>query len=389
MRDIPAHPHELTPAWLTHAMHQAGSLQHDVAVASVSTEPLQAGTGLSGQTVRLRLAYDRPSTSAPATAVAKFAAEHTTMKALLEAADIYAREIAFYRDLADRVPIRAPKFLAGDYDPLPQRDARGAMLRVFNRMPAKLQVAATADTEKKLKASERRYALVIEDLGTDYTVHPIDEPPSPGQLADVLTLLAQQHAAFWGDASVHGHESLGSFATTPPRLMRNCFLGRDRGLALDRWSWLSGEALATLDAATHTLEADLELLDQPVTLLHGDTRSDNALFGADGSVVYVDWAMPMLGHPGGEIGYLLGSSLRVEDAAHAPALVEHYRQELAALGRHRPFDDFWEAARASWRFQVVAIVNGLQFTIMPGLDDGTRTEDHWVPRMLELLSVQP
>ncbi len=74
---------------------------------------------------------------------------------------------------------------------------------------------------------------------------------------------------------------------------------------------------------------------RPWTIVHGDYRADNLLFGGD-RVVVVDWQTVGLGPGPADLSYLLGASL-VPDARreHEAALVDRYVAGLRAAGRRR------------------------------------------------------
>src|SRR5579883_2331711 len=68
---IPASFDELTPAWLTEALHTGGILDDTVAVKEVRYEPIGLGVGVLCLLARLYLTYDGDAPGAPRTLVAK------------------------------------------------------------------------------------------------------------------------------------------------------------------------------------------------------------------------------------------------------------------------------------------------------------------------------
>ena len=105
---IPNTADELTAAWVGHALRDAGV---DCAVDDIAVEPLGGGVGMTGQTVRVRIDGEGRRSH-----VAVRQPQAQTC-GITESYDSYAREIRFYQRYADRVPVRTPAYLGGDYDP--------------------------------------------------------------------------------------------------------------------------------------------------------------------------------------------------------------------------------------------------------------------------------
>ena len=101
----------LTPAWLTEALAPVtgGAEVIDVAVAPI-------GTGQVADTVRLSPTY-RPGGAGPATLVAKVPSSSETSRAAALATRTYEIEAGFYRDLAEGLPVRAPRCFHAAHDP--------------------------------------------------------------------------------------------------------------------------------------------------------------------------------------------------------------------------------------------------------------------------------
>ena len=71
------------------------------------------------------------------------------------------------------------------------------------------------------------------------------------------------------------------------------------------------------------------------TLVHGDVRVDNVMFGPDDQhpVVLIDWQAVMVSNPLQDLAYLLSQNLTVDDRrAHEDELVRYYFDQLVALG---------------------------------------------------------
>lgn len=378
---IPATPRELTAAWLTDAMRAAGALRAGrvtrVEVASLTG----GGTGFTGDTVRLSLRYEGAD-SAPSTVIAKFPTSDRQTRGMLEQFDAYAREIRFYRRFAHRMPCPIPTFLGGDFDEKGARRTGPRLSRLVDALPDRVQLLITSDVTKFMRATKRRYALLIEDLGADSTVHDMTAPPNREQLAAVISELATVHATFWGDSSIVGDEVFRPIITTTPGLYQTVGRKRCLQLAQDRWSdWLTSDHVALINDSLDRFPADVEQLNEAHTLIHGDPRSDNILYRSNGDVVLLDWALVGHAHPAFDLGYLLSSSLDSDRIDERPELIDGYERAMAARGIEVDGDELRSGVDAAYRaltvqqLMSIAVLNNESY----GAD---ALYDLWVPRLL-------
>lgn len=85
----------------------------------------------------------------------------------------------------------------------------------------------------------------------------------------------------------------------------------------------------------------------PWTIVHGDYRADNLLFGGP-RVVVVDWQTVGVGPGAGDLSYLLGASLQPElRRIHERDLVARYAEGLRAHGVAVDDDELWTGYRRS------------------------------------------
>lgn len=386
---VPTTPDELTPGWLTHAMRQSGAINSSAMLTHLDIRPIGTGVAMSGVTRRIGLTWDTDDPALPSSAIAKFAATDPRVRGLVESLDIYGREIAFYQELASTMPIRVPRHFASHADPQPAAWAAAAGQRVVDAMPQNAQLALTIEVEKVMRPTKRRYVLVIEDLGEDFDVFDLVEPPTPDQLGAALSELAELHAMFWGRRELADARCVSALVTTTPRLYRNVYQGRCRGLLTDLLGTRSdaAELLSRADTAAESLADDVAVINRPITLVHGDPRSDNILYQANGPV-FVDWALVGFANPAFDVAYLLGSSVREEQMATvAPDLTRRYLAALSAQGRTVGIDLFWPDVMAAARAILMQQLMGLQYDEFADYGDQGRAGDHWVPRLLALMSL--
>ncbi len=377
---IPANPGMLTPEWVTDALTGAGALS-DARVSSIVVEPIGGGgVGLTGDTVRVRLEID--GGAGPDSVVAKFPSQNIQTRAISENYDSYAREIRFYQRHAHRMPVRVAKYMGAGYDPGRSKQPGPIAARIVDALPARLKIWISSNVTKYMRPTKRRYALLIEDLGSAGSVYDIIDPPDLGQLGAALDTLARMHAEFWGDPTLAEDDCLDTLVTPTPGLFRTVAARRCLPAARERFDWLGDAEAEVLAEAIAGFREDVRLLNQPLTLVHGDARSDNMMFCEDGAVALLDWALAGHGHPGWDIGYLLSSSLRVELVEERDQLIEGYAAVLRENGAEMDLRELKAAVSAAYRAN--AVTQLLASALFDGtLDDGeTELSDMWLPRIV-------
>ena len=387
-RDAPGAPEELTADWATAAMRAAGALGDGQRVVSTSLGPLTGdGRPMTGELARVALSYDPPG-AGPETVIAKFASRDRAMKGMIEQFDGYAREIHFYRDLAGRVPVRVPRHMGSGLTAGRSKDSPAAA-RIIDALPARVHVVLATDPVKLMRPTKRRYALLLEDCTDSTVVYNMVTPPSVELLSVALDTLAELHAAYWGGApGLVGdpalRPALGHISTLTPRLFANELRRRSLKVAQAHWSdwWGTSDTVLTLEAADRIVD-DIAAINRPITLVHGDPRSDNLLFPTGGGPpTVIDWAIQSVAHPGWDVAYVLSSSLNDTDAAGD--LIAGYLRSLASRGAAIDETDLRAVIVASWR--VLAVMQTLAVRVAPGgYGEAGGFYDLWMPRILALL----
>jgi aminoglycoside/choline kinase family phosphotransferase len=278
---------QLTPAWFDAVLGTAGTRS---AIRSVTTEPV--GTGQMASTVRVHLEL---GDGTDRTVIVKYARADVESEMARMA---YAKEVAFYAELGDRVTVRTPDCL----------------------------YAAMAD-------GAPRFVLVLEDLSDAQPGDQIAGCPV-GHAEAAVVNLAGLHGPTWCDAELASSSWLASDPAVTTELLTP-FLA----VAADAFAERFGAELDPTEAAV--LAASRELL-APWTLdrgdrfavIHGDYRLDNLLFpdGDPARVAAVDWQTTALGPPARDLAYFLSTCLEVSDRRrHERRLVAAYHR---ALGDH-------------------------------------------------------
>ncbi len=294
-------PSDLTTDQLTGALAAAGV--HSEVQAFEAT---RIGTGQMGATYRLSLSCSPGG--APPTLVLKVGADDEVMRALV--APGYAAEIGFYEHLAPDLDVCTPRCW---------------------------HAAITDD--------HARFTLLLDDAA----------PAVPGVQADGCSLeqaraavgnLVGLHAPRWGDPSLSGHRFLMRPSEGMATGMQAALAGA-LGPFVDRYAeQLDRDDVGTLHTVAERLaEWQLTRL-EPSTVVHGDYRLDNLLFGPDGSVSAVDWQSAAVGPALRDVAYFIGTSLPTDvRRTHERDLVSEYHEALVArgvegYGAERCWDDY-------------------------------------------------
>jgi hypothetical protein len=376
--EIPQRLDELTPAWLSAAL--AGVLA-GARVERVEVEPLGDGEGFVGRLARLRLELDRPASGAPTRLIAKLPTDVPANRATGELLGAYEREIRFYRELAPQVAYRTPALYAALMDPNPASRCGPAIIRLIDRLPARLVRVAMAFFSWVAARSRRRYLLLIEDLAPARVGDQL-EGRGPAECEPVLRAIAEAQAPFWQSEQLARHHWV-----TPMdaglRIAHELFLSsrpvfeqryaerlgpRDREV-LD---WLGGHALALM----RRLHADA-----PVSLVHGDFRLDNLLFDDEPAPRVVDWQGVGRGPAAYDVAYFLSGTLPTQVAAQAEVrLVAGYHRALLAGGVE---GYALEACLRDYRRSLLAVLHRMATIdrVDLGSGRGLALFDRWVDRI--------
>jgi hypothetical protein len=306
--DLVQGPEDVSPQWLGIVLRASGAAPKDATVAGF--ESSEIGTGQMSQSYRLSLTWDERGPAGPASVVLKVAAADDTSRSTGIGLGIYEREIRFYQDVAPRIggPIAACHL--AEYD-----------------------------------AKEGWFTLVLEDSapaaqGDQIAGCTIDE----ARLA--MRELARLHAPVWNDPELDAAGWLNQPSMVSQALVEQLLKG-----FLERYdARIAPEHRSVVERFVARLDPYLAERRSPFSIVHGDYRLDNMLFGRPGSrkpLTVVDWQTVSWGQPLLDASYFLGAGLPVgERRAHEKALLREYYDGLLALG----VNGFsWEACWEEYR----------------------------------------
>ncbi|MEM7342427.1 MAG: phosphotransferase [Actinomycetota bacterium] len=290
----------LDPGWLAEALANDG-----VAPTGVRFDGF-IGTGQMSRNARFSVEWpaEAGAPARPATVVVKVPSAEPATRAASFQHGIYERECEFYRSVAPLVQVTAPTSLAVHVD-----------------------------------ADASDFAIVLEDLAGSEQGDQFTEP-TDRQLQLAIDQAAALQAPVWGAV---GGPAFAAYQSDPAtRATRNAqafplFLAVvTERLGPD----LDPDVVAMLDRFAGLVEPWVLAASRPDTLVHGDFRPDNFMFGvAAGAppLAVVDWQTLGIGPGVIDVAYLLGAAVSPERRRRSEdELLGRYRAALAERGVDYP-----------------------------------------------------
>jgi len=291
-------PDEITAVWLGAALGRPGLSVHD-------TQAI--GTGQMSQSHRVTFSANGGGVTE--TVVVKLASDDPTSRATGVGMGAYFREVAFYRNLRDRIGGPLPECHLAEYDQeegwftLVLQDIAGAT------QGDQIAGCTVAEARIALTALARIHAPVLNDLALG-TADYLNQPNPLNQ--QLLTMLLPGFLERYGDR-------------------------------------IRPEHAEVCERFVPSIDAWFAQQRPPLGLIHGDYRLDNLLFSPDGTCKAVDWQTVTWGPAMLDVAYFIGGGLRVEDRrAHEEELVRLYHDELSRQGATSlSWDEAWDGYRRS------------------------------------------
>ncbi len=326
MTSFPAHPSQVTTEWLSDVLGHA--------VTGFDSTPVGEGVGMLGVIARLQLRYDGPHDNAPASVVVKCATDVAANRAVAMGFRVYEREVKFYQRLADKVGAGVPLCYFAEFD-----DESGDFM------------------------------LVLEDF-TGYRAGDQVEGCGVEDAEACIDVMARLHATFWNADSHPELDWMLADFQVDGELHRPGISG-GFGVGWDPCISIFGAHIAPeiIEAgprfAANVNELHLRMGDGAKTLIHGDFRLDNLLFGQtpeDHPMVLLDWQGTLVSKGTQDVAYLLSQNLRTpERRTHELALVTRYHEQLVKHGvTNYSFEQAWADYRLSvlYTFAYAVVIGG-------------------------------
>ena len=304
--EIPIDLSEITAEWLEQAFNSSEQF-HDVRIESISCTNIGEGTGIFGEIGLLTISYISQGL-APDSVVVKLPCIEPENLAVAQALGLYAREVAFYENIATSSVLRVPECFYS------------------------------------FLGDNGRFVLIIEDLSVDYIVGDQIEGGTHAQILNAIDTLAGFHAQWWESSDLDELDWLPvpddpAYMATVPEIYRG-------GLPVLINEWESRVPKESIEVAKILEpifeEIMLAFAEGPHTFSHADTRLDNLFFPKSESseVAFIDFQLCLRGRGINDIAYLVGNSVPKEIASkNWQTYIQYWLDALARNGVNYSFDD--------------------------------------------------
>lgn len=286
--ELPASLEDITADWLAEHM--------EAPVASLEIRSMDGFVGRMGEVGIAEVTYSDPDCELPSSFIAKCPLDDDLAQLMNVVMQSYQREHGFYANFADQVPMRVPTAYVNEYNP---------------------------ESGKAVLFMER-ISGTPGDIQTGCTVE---------QMEELLRMAARMHGEHWMSPAVGEFEWV--FDWNAPTWEMGIPMVEEHWYSLTK-AWpdlVSADLMAALERRwMGDVKAGLEeLAERPWTFCHQDYELDNIIF-TDEAPVIIDWQTVMRSFPGVDMGMLLATGQTAETIAEEGALLDAYREELAASG---------------------------------------------------------
>lgn len=343
MASFPEFPAGFTPEYLTQVLHEHGCLPNAGAVSSVTRQSVGDGTGMMADLARLVLEYSGDQGGAPQTLIAKFSSANETNRGT---ANIFH---------------------------LPERETRFAL---------ELDPLTTAVTPQTycVKLDGEFFLIMMEDLG-DYDVGSQEVGATLAQTESAIDELAKLHSTFWEKVEAYPWVPGIADSYHADAMRQGTEAGWDNMVNLFGVPDTIHQYRDRFIQSVPDLQA--ERMTAPITLVHGDFRMENLLYGTQPQhheVVIIDWQGPLKARGMFDVALFLGQSTKSDiREQHERALLERYLEGLRTGGvgdidMAFLWDDYLRCTLYDWVY--TAVVAGT-------LDASNEVAFRWMSEMVK------
>ena len=319
---------EITTDWVRQALVKGGN-PDATNVTHVEVAQLSDVANAMGSLFRCAVSSDAENAeNVPQSVIVKLPTVNAIALRLANWMYLHRRELVYYRDIAPRTELKVPQLLYGDYD------------------------------EKS-----RRVVLVMEDLGGMEGVPQLDGvgiDRARRAIREIATLQGQ----FWNRDDDPALAKVGAFLTAGQRrIMQSLFL-LTLPLAFERFGELfSPQMRKTTEAFGLRIDAHFDAVAKgPKTIVHGDYRGDNVMYGRDENDEFavIDWQGCGLGCGMYDVAFFLATSVTVEDRrAMERDAINEYHEIVTNLGATSySQEDCWNSYRQNVLATLMPMVLG-------------------------------
>ena len=318
---------EITAEWMRRAL-AAGGASAASEIAEVEFEQLSNVTNALGNLYRCRISARDSEAAYPASVIVKLPTANALAFRFSKWMSLHRREHVFYQDIAGRGHVRTPALFYGDFD-----------------------------------ARSHRFVLLLEDLGGMEAI-----PQSVGidaaRTRQAIREIAGLQGRFWEAADEPALSAVGDFLNSKERRIMQTVYLLTLPAALDRFG-----DLFTAERRRLAEEFGLRIASHfaavsagPRTVVHGDFRADNILFGSEGDkdLAVIDWQGFGIGCGMYDVAFFLGTSVtsdirrRIERDA-----LDEYHDIVRSLGAENyTREDCWRSYRQNMLGTLMPMVIG-------------------------------
>ena len=305
---------QISAEWMREAIEAGGAGDWSM-IQDVEVSKLSDATNAIGTLFRCRPTGSEAGQAHPSTVIVKLPTTNALPFRFAKWLSIYRREYVFYRYVAQEARLRVPALFYGDFD-----------------------------------ERSHQSVLLIEDLGEMEEVSQLDGvDPARTQLA--IREIAQFQGQFWEGASAPALPHCNEFLNTRERRIMQTVYMLTVPVALDRFGDLFSPAMARLavDFGSRIDTQFAAVAKGPKTIVHGDYRSENMMFGRENPEEFavIDWQGCGLGCGMFDVSYLLGTSMSIENRRNIEReAVETYHDIVCRAGaKDYTLDDCWRSYR--------------------------------------------
>ena len=324
---LPEDADAITAAWMRQAL-AAGEASELPQLDAVRVERLSEVTNALGNLFRCRLFARGGAAASPASVIVKIPTSNPLAFRLAKWLSLHRREYVYYRDIAPHSGMRAPALLYGDFD-----------------------------------ARSDRFVLVLEDLGGMQAI-PQSVGVGPTRARRAIREVATLQGRFWESTDVPALSSCGAFLSArESRIMQTLYL-LTLPAAFERFGdiFTTGTRRLAESFGTRIVAHFADLAAGPNTVVHGDYRGDNVLFGGAGQddLAVIDWQGCGIGCGLYDVAFFLGTSVTIDERRRIERdAVGEYHDVVCRMGaRDFTIDDCWRSYRQNMLGTLMPMVIG-------------------------------
>ena len=329
MKRIPLleHADDITAEWMRQAL-ASGRAPDCPEIESLEIEKLSDVANAMGNLFRCRMIARGGAAADPASVIVKLPTSNAIALKLARWLSLHRREYVYYRDIAPHTQVRVPSLLYGDLD-----------------------------------ARSHRFVLVLEDLGGMEAI-----PQSVGvgveRARRAIREIAGLQGRFWEAADEPALAACGAFLTAKQRRIMQTLCLLTLPLAFERFGDLfTTDTRRLAEAFGSRIDAHFAAVAKgPKTVVHGDYRGDNVLFGGEGQddFAVIDWQGCGIGCGMYDVAFFLATSVSIDDRRRVERdAVGEYHDIVSRMGaKNYSRDDCWRSYRQNMLGTLMPMVLG-------------------------------